>query len=373
MAFGLGLNNALTGAATGAELGSIIPGIGSGIGAAIGGGLGLLGGLFSPSQSSMQKKAWEYEKEGMALQYQYGQKAAEAQQERNLEMWNKTNFEAQREHLENAGLSPALFYGGTGGGATSAAGGQATMPSAPSTNPVAMGLQLESIKLQQQQIASQTALNMAQSDKLRADAEKTRGADTDVANATVDNLIAQTKNEKEKTNLIKAQTRFESINADLTEETINLTEDNRNLVKANLQKTVREGKKLLEEIHGMKIDNDIKEATMQNVIEQQAITTVQMIKNLTKTTAETKAIYAGINKMVADVVLQAEGNQIKWESLQNDLTKFLAEMGIESERIKQGYLGVMAQSVQGLAQLGMAYKLIAGKPMPKNLKIPAIE
>ena len=37
------------------------------------------------------EKAWEYEKEGMGMQYQYGQAAANAAQQRNMEMWNQTN------------------------------------------------------------------------------------------------------------------------------------------------------------------------------------------------------------------------------------------------------------------------------------------
>ena len=69
------------------------------------------------------EKAWEYEKEGMGMQYQYGQAAADAAQRRNLEMWNSTNYEQQRAHMENAGLSAALMYGGSGAGSTSTAGG----------------------------------------------------------------------------------------------------------------------------------------------------------------------------------------------------------------------------------------------------------
>ena len=64
-------------------------------------------------------KAWEYEKEGMGMQYQYGQMAANEAQRRYLEMWNSTNFEQQRAHMENAGLSVGLMYGGGGQGAVS--------------------------------------------------------------------------------------------------------------------------------------------------------------------------------------------------------------------------------------------------------------
>ena len=40
-------------------------------------------------------QAWEYEKEGMGLQYNYGQQAADAEYKRNLQMWKDTNFVCQ--------------------------------------------------------------------------------------------------------------------------------------------------------------------------------------------------------------------------------------------------------------------------------------
>ena len=164
MSFGLGISGALEGAAQGAGIGNAIPGIGTTIGGIIGGGMGLLGGLFGrggsmKDQERLMEKAWEYEKEGMGMQYQYGQ-AADAAQRRNLEMWNSTNYEQQRAHMENAGLSAALMYGGSGAGSTSTAGGQATQPSGPTSNPVGMALQYKQIEQQDAAIKSQTMLRL---------------------------------------------------------------------------------------------------------------------------------------------------------------------------------------------------------------------
>ena len=93
------------------------------------------------------QQAWEYEKEGMGLQYNYGQQAADAEYKRNLQMWKDTNFGAQRGEMEDAGLSVGLMYGNGGGSAASTAGGSATQPSAPNTNPVEVALQQESMGL----------------------------------------------------------------------------------------------------------------------------------------------------------------------------------------------------------------------------------
>lgn len=182
MSFGLGISGALGGAAQGASIGNAIPGIGTAVGGIIGGGLGLLGGLFGKGSSSkdqerLMEKAWEYEKEGMGMQYQYGQAAADAAQRRNMEMWNQTNFEAQRQHMEKAGLSVGLMYGGGGQGAVSQ-GGQATQPSGPTSNPVSMALQYQQIEQQNEAIKSQTMLNQAEAAKALAEAKKTGGVDT---------------------------------------------------------------------------------------------------------------------------------------------------------------------------------------------------
>ena len=122
MSLELGIKGVLGGASKGASIGSAIPGLGTALGGVIGGGLGLLGGLFGggsniKDQEKLMEKAWEYEKEGMGMQYQYGQEAANEAQRRNMEMWNQTNFGAQRQHMEDANLSVGLMYGGGGQGA----------------------------------------------------------------------------------------------------------------------------------------------------------------------------------------------------------------------------------------------------------------
>ena len=109
----MGLGATLKEAATAGLAGAVTGGIGS----IISGGLGLIGGLFKKNnngfknQQKLMQQAWEYEKEGMGLQYNYGQQAADAEYRRNLQMWKDTNFGAQRQEMEDAGRSGA---GGSG-------------------------------------------------------------------------------------------------------------------------------------------------------------------------------------------------------------------------------------------------------------------
>lgn len=176
----MGLGATLANAATSGLAGAVTGGIGS----IISGGLGLLGGLFKKNnnglknQQRLMQQAWEYEKEGMGLQYNYGQQAADAEYRRNLQMWKDTNFKAQRGEMEDAGLSVGLMYGNGGGSAASTAGGTATQPSAPNTNPVEVALQQQAMGLQLKQIEAQNKLANAETAKTLAEANKIAGVDT---------------------------------------------------------------------------------------------------------------------------------------------------------------------------------------------------
>lgn len=130
-------------------------------------------------QEELMRKAWEYEKAGMGLQYNYGQQAADAEYKRNLQMWKDTNFGAQRNEMEKAGLSVGLMYGNGGGSAASTAGGTATQPSAPKTNPIEVGLQQQALGLQLKQIEAQNKLANAETAKTLAEANKIAGVDTE--------------------------------------------------------------------------------------------------------------------------------------------------------------------------------------------------
>lgn len=207
----MGLGATLAGAATSGLAGAVTGGIGS----IVSGGLGLVGRLFKrnnngfKNQQKLMQQAWEYEKEGMGLQYNYGQQAADAEYRRNLQMWKDTNFGAQRAEMEKAGLSVGLMYGNGGGQAVSTAGGSATQPSAPNTNPVEVALQQESMGLQLKQIEAQNRLANAQATKTIAEANKIAGVDSkgqELQNKwqEVENRIQTSRESIEKSNMKEA-------------------------------------------------------------------------------------------------------------------------------------------------------------------------
>lgn len=89
------------------------------------------------------------------------------------EMWNYTNYENQRKHMEQAGLNPALMYGHAGAGGTtqatgagSASGGQAD----DQTGHAIAAAQRQGMAIQNAKMMSEIDVNKSIAEKNRADA-----------------------------------------------------------------------------------------------------------------------------------------------------------------------------------------------------------
>jgi len=88
--------------------------------------LGMIGGMAYDHSNERRN----YRNERNLAEQQYGHQRGLNQQGHDLQMdmWNKTNYGAQVEHMKNAGLNPALMYKGAGAGGTtgSQTGGSAS-------------------------------------------------------------------------------------------------------------------------------------------------------------------------------------------------------------------------------------------------------
>ena len=134
-------------------------------------------------QSINSQRQQDYNKETMALQFGYNSMMQQQGQRNNKEMWDYTNYENQRKHMENAGLNPALMYGMGGGGGSSTSGAQGSATNAVGGNEVQSGAAATGMALQMAQLESQIEVNKAQANKLNADAIKTAGIDTELSKA----------------------------------------------------------------------------------------------------------------------------------------------------------------------------------------------
>ena len=290
------------------------------------------------------QQAWEYEKEGMGLQYQYNNQMAEANQERNKELWDYTNFEAQRKHLEQAGLSVGLMYGNGGAMGASTAGGQGSGVQKPG-NPTEAAIQSKALGIQMQQMQSQTALNTASAAKQMAEAEKIRGVDTDAAKASINNIIAQTNNEEAKNGLIYAQKRAAEIEADLNN--ANIEEIGWNI--KNIEKNLN---MIDENITAAKINNEIAEATKANQIEMAQLNVLNAMKDAILKESQSKLTEEQAKAIVAQIAQGWEGLDIQkgGQTLQKTIAEWTneREYTIGRERIDNqrmsSVVGVMTKA-----------------------------
>lgn len=154
------------------------------IGPVIGAGLGLLlEGHNNRQQIKQQQKLTDIQSQANRDQAAYSSNL-------QFDMWNKTNYEAQVKHMNQAGLNPALLYGQGGGGGTTTGSANAAGVNGASaqqnTGQIQQGMGLG------MQTAAQIALLQAQTENIKADtAEKL--SKTPVNNATVPNIQADTK------------------------------------------------------------------------------------------------------------------------------------------------------------------------------------
>jgi len=87
--------------------------------------IGMIGGHNS------ERRNYRNNRRLMELQHQNQMGLNRQGHDLQMDMWNKTNYGAQVEHMKNAGLNPALMYKGAGAGGTtgSQGGGSASMGS----------------------------------------------------------------------------------------------------------------------------------------------------------------------------------------------------------------------------------------------------
>lgn len=146
----------------------------------------IFGGFDERSQDDRQIRQ---QKRLTEIQEAANARAAQNSQALQLDLWNKTNYGAQKEHMIEAGLNPALMYGMKGGGGATTggaqqagvSGGQAANAAATTQNKLAMGMQIAQSAL----LAAQTEKTKAETKNLEAGTTKT-GVETETGKLDLD-------------------------------------------------------------------------------------------------------------------------------------------------------------------------------------------
>lgn len=165
--------------------------------AAASAGMGLILGAFNDQRQLNQQRALNEQ------QYAIDNRMAEANYQRQIRMWNETNYGAQVEQMKKAGLNPALMYSKGGpGGALGNPAGAVNAKGAPIGGMEIMNMMMNKAQME---------LIKAQTNKTNVEANKLGGVDT---TKTVEetNLIRQNiKNAQSQKEYTEAMTAWQQL------------------------------------------------------------------------------------------------------------------------------------------------------------------
>lgn len=249
--------------------------------------LGIIGGtafneIMAAGKANKQREA---EENRMYLGMLMNQMNAHYNQKLTKELWDYTNYENQRKHLEAAGLNPALLYGqGGGGGATTAGAGAAGTPFLEPKG--------EALGLQAKLVNSQVMLNMASAKKINEEA----------------------KNVEQDTNLKISQVDLNNMTKNKTKEEINLL--------------VNQTKSAFEEFKSKAMSNEITEATKQTVIEK-ATKELELLKNQVATEGKQKEL---LQKEIDNFEKSLNNETITAEALASQALTAINKLELEVEK-----------------------------------------
>lgn len=207
-------------------------------------GMGLLfQGLANRQNLRQARRMQNLQIEGSKEMTDYNRKS-------QFQMWLDTNFPAQVEQLQKAGLNPALIYEGSGAGATTGSGGGG-MPSGgvqKSAEPIGM----------QVLTTAQLRLLDAQTKNIEADTEQKKGVQTQEAEGRIALLAQQTKNEKAKRVILEADGQIRNFEKNVAEKGMDFA----------IRQIEASAKSTEEQLESLQRNNEIGNATKDDTIKQ---------------------------------------------------------------------------------------------------------
>lgn len=284
--------------------------------AATGGLIGMGLSLFNDGRQIRQQQQLQ------DMQIEGSKEMTDYNMRKQMEIWEKTNYAAQREQMEKANLNAGLMYskGGTGG-SMAVNSGQVSGGQAPAGGmEIAQGLQA---MMMQAQIEN----TKADTEKKKVEAVKAAGIDTKVGEATVSSLTQGVDESKAKTDLLKIDKTIREIEA---------------YIKDRTQYTdigmIEEGyQKLIEETNLIRNNNEITAETKRDKIEQ------------IRTEAANAALAGQLIK--AQIGATEAGTEVDKATLTKISTELMqgwADLSLKEKGLKiQETLGKMGLTIQG--------------------------
>ena len=199
----------------------------------------------------------------------------EAQRQKELQMWQDTNYSAQIEQMKKAGVNPALLYGQSGGGGTTTGGsGQGiNNTGAPTGGGEILAMQGMGLDAQMMQANIELAKSQANLNNVKAGNEGVGGVvynniqeQTKQFTANIQNTEAQTAMTKVLTNI---QINNEKIQSETLNDIINTTKNNA-IIAAEQAHTLKRENKLNDETYNEQLQGIIA-ISAQNILKKTLI------------------------------------------------------------------------------------------------------
>lgn len=244
-------------------------------------GLGMMGGNYAGQNQHRRQKRL------MDLQFRNQQQLNQQGHDLQMDMWNKTNYGAQVDHMRKAGLNPALMYGMSGGGGTttgSQGGGSASGGNAQAYQI----MDLANAKLS------------AEIEKLKTETRNLE-KDLDVKEVTIQDMSQGIENKKAQEELTKLTSQFQTVMNEIQDKTKEVT----------IETTTKELENLLASTDGIKLENKLQSETMTANIERAYKEVVQIeLENILKK-ADKKKTDTEIENMVKQIEINFAEKDIK--------------------------------------------------------------
>lgn len=261
-------------------------------------------------------------------QYDINNRMAESNYERQMRLWNDTNYKAQMDQLRIAGLNPGLIYEGSGAGGTTQA---AQAQGVGGAQAPAGGMEIMNMMM-----------NKAQIDLIKAQTEKTKAETGNVPltgkniEASTANLKADTANKAVQKEILETESYLKNIESYIAEETQN---DAVAMVRTGLRKFTAE-------MHTAETQQRITQETADNNIKIVAADYAGILlqnkaiqKSMNKTNEEIKAIIQSVKESINRIDM-AKGQLAIDQQIADFNTSFGTQVG--------GVIGSLLNLIPGL-------------------------
>lgn len=253
-------------------------------------------------EGNQDERQLEQQEKLQGLQLRGAKEMADYNQQKQLEMWQKTGYEAQKKQMEAAGLNPALMYGMGGGGGQSTGVPGTMMPSSSSPGDPNAGV---SNNMAMMMMSAQKAVLESQAEKNTAEAEKIRGVDTEKTSTEIQSLTQGIENQKAVKSLTEAQTRLSSIQQIREKESL---EDALDRIKWEAKKAEADANIAFTEAY-------VNSATRNQKIEIIKQASIAGVLHNVLTKAQTSKTYSDIKVNEAEINKMANEIQQKWREI----------------------------------------------------------